>query len=275
MLVDRVLSDWQCVVLKILLLPGNAVLKEVLDKRREIHGEETYIETPQPKCDPNQEYTLSITPKPNPNSEDSIIILPKKAKIDESSFINYNATFVINLLEKCEHLRLFLKDSNTSESAWEAFVNLSAFAPRKQQVQRSLSPPAKEGLLSVRNSFISRVSAPVLDQLLDHLLEKRVLQDVELEKANEKHVRHEKARFVIDTVQRKGKAACRIMTLFLIENDPYLSKELRLDSQPLPHLTRNRERAEVEEIDDPSPSKKRRKKRRRRKKKFDLTLCIC
>jgi len=255
------------------------VLKDVLDKRRELYGEESCFEMPQCDLKADQEYTLSITPKPNTNSEDSIIILPKKAKIDESPSNNYNATFVINLLETFEHLWLFLKDSNTSEIAWEGFVDLSTFGSRKQQVQRTLSLPAKERLLCARNSFIRRVSEPVLDMLLDHLFDVGILLDVELEKAKANNVRNEKARFVIDTVQRKGKAACRIMTLFLIKNDPYLSEDLRLDSPPVPLLTRKRERAEVEEDDGPSPSKRRRKNKieERKEEKIKLTdyCCIC
>uniref|UniRef100_A0A4W6FGD7 CARD domain-containing protein n=1 Tax=Lates calcarifer TaxID=8187 RepID=A0A4W6FGD7_LATCA len=62
-----------------------------------------------------------------------------------------------------------------------------------------------------KRHFISRVSEPVLDCLLDKLLEQ----------AN-------KARDVIDTVRRKGTEASSVLISALCEVDPYLSRVLTL-----------------------------------------------
>ena len=56
----------------------------------------------------------------------------------------------------------------------------------------------------MREQFIERMSEPNLDSLLDKLLAKDVISDDELEAAMGKSLRADKARYVIDTVRRKG-----------------------------------------------------------------------
>uniref|UniRef100_A0A671XCU1 CARD domain-containing protein n=1 Tax=Sparus aurata TaxID=8175 RepID=A0A671XCU1_SPAAU len=77
-------------------------------------------------------------------------------------------------------------------------------------------------------SFIEGISGPVLKSLLDKLFEKKVLTDSERESADDKHNREDKARFVIDTVRRKGEAASLEVIEFLREVDPFLCKHLGL-----------------------------------------------
>ena len=56
----------------------------------------------------------------------------------------------------------------------------------------------------MREQFIERISEPNLDSLLDKLLDKDVINDDEMEAAMGKSLRADKARYVIDTVRRKG-----------------------------------------------------------------------
>uniref|UniRef100_A0A671XCW7 CARD domain-containing protein n=1 Tax=Sparus aurata TaxID=8175 RepID=A0A671XCW7_SPAAU len=65
-------------------------------------------------------------------------------------------------------------------------------------------------------AFIEGISGPVLKSLLDKLFEKKVLTDPERESADEMLNRGDKARFVIDTVRRKGEAASSEMIDFNI-----------------------------------------------------------
>uniref|UniRef100_A0A3Q1GJZ6 CARD domain-containing protein n=1 Tax=Acanthochromis polyacanthus TaxID=80966 RepID=A0A3Q1GJZ6_9TELE len=83
-------------------------------------------------------------------------------------------------------------------------------------------------LLEIRSSFINGTSGPVLNSLLDKLMEKKVLTDSERESADEMKNRSDKARYVIDTVRKKGDAASSEMIEFLCELDPFLCKHLDL-----------------------------------------------
>uniref|UniRef100_A0A3B4UU69 CARD domain-containing protein n=1 Tax=Seriola dumerili TaxID=41447 RepID=A0A3B4UU69_SERDU len=82
-------------------------------------------------------------------------------------------------------------------------------------------------LLLVRTKFINRVSEAVLNQLLDKLLERGVVNDDEMQSARTK-IRAEKARDVIDTVRRKGTEASSVLIAALCEVDPCLSRVLTL-----------------------------------------------
>uniref|UniRef100_A0A3B4WYT7 CARD domain-containing protein n=1 Tax=Seriola lalandi dorsalis TaxID=1841481 RepID=A0A3B4WYT7_SERLL len=64
--------------------------------------------------------------------------------------------------------------------------------------------------------------------LLDKLLEKKVITDSEWESADEMQNKRDKARFVIDTVRKKGEAASSEMIEFLCETDPFLCEHLGL-----------------------------------------------
>ncbi|XP_028455936.1 E3 ubiquitin-protein ligase TRIM39-like isoform X2 [Perca flavescens] len=88
--------------------------------------------------------------------------------------------------------------------------------------------PAEDRLWRVRPEFVKRVSDPVLNQLLDKLLERGVITDGEMQSARTQRGRADKARDVMDTVRRKGRAASSVLIAALCELDPVLSRELRL-----------------------------------------------
>uniref|UniRef100_A0A673AT92 CARD domain-containing protein n=1 Tax=Sphaeramia orbicularis TaxID=375764 RepID=A0A673AT92_9TELE len=82
---------------------------------------------------------------------------------------------------------------------------------------------------SLTFGFIHGVSEPNLKSLLDKLLEKGVVSDAEMDEVKGMQTRADKARFVIDTVRRKGKKASSEMIEFLRELDPYLCDDLDLN----------------------------------------------
>uniref|UniRef100_A0A665VL80 CARD domain-containing protein n=1 Tax=Echeneis naucrates TaxID=173247 RepID=A0A665VL80_ECHNA len=88
---------------------------------------------------------------------------------------------------------------------------------------------AHRRLLDVRASFIDGVSEPVLKSLLDHLLEKKVIAECEIDDIKGIWSKSDKARSVIDLVRNKGEAASSIMIEFLCEKDPFFSEHLGLN----------------------------------------------
>ncbi|CAJ1081552.1 LOW QUALITY PROTEIN: protein NLRC3-like [Xyrichtys novacula] len=87
--------------------------------------------------------------------------------------------------------------------------------------------PAEEKLRLARKRFVDSVSDPVLDDLLDVLLEKEVINNNEMESLRSK-IRADKARDLIDAVRAKGTEASSVLIAALCEVDRYLSKKLDL-----------------------------------------------
>ncbi|XP_045926420.1 NACHT, LRR and PYD domains-containing protein 1b allele 3-like [Micropterus dolomieu] len=209
-------------LLNVLLLPRNVVLRDVLRTRKKLVGDESYIETsPHCKLQPKQEYTLSTCP-----AEDSVLVQPTEAEFDCDNYDNYFPSFQVILETMRKHVKLFLRDTNSSHSVWERRVCLTG-------VKRSCGPSAlnlssDKRLLDIRSSFIEGISGPVLTSLLDKLFEKTVIAEAERESADEMQNRRDKARFVIDSVRKKGEAASSEMIEFLCEADPFLCEHLGL-----------------------------------------------
>uniref|UniRef100_A0A671VP86 CARD domain-containing protein n=2 Tax=Sparus aurata TaxID=8175 RepID=A0A671VP86_SPAAU len=99
--------------------------------------------------------------------------------------------------------------------------------PEEDSVPADDSIPAKDRLLLVRSEFVRRVSEPVLNQLLDKLLEGHVINDEEMQSATTK-TKAAKARDVIDNVRRKGTEASSVLIAALCDVDPCLSRVLNL-----------------------------------------------
>lgn len=94
-------------------------------------------------------------------------------------------------------------------------------------VVRILAEDSRERLLSVCREFVKRVSEPVLNQLLDKLLECCVINEDEILSATN---RTENARCtVIDMVRNKGTEASSVLIDALCEVDPCLSRVLDLN----------------------------------------------
>ena len=88
--------------------------------------------------------------------------------------------------------------------------------------------PAEEKLSSVRSQFVERVSGPVLNQLLDKLLDLDIINDEEMQSVKTQAVRQDKARKLIDTVKKKGTESSSVFIVVLRKVDPNLSRQLML-----------------------------------------------
>ncbi|XP_006810315.1 NACHT, LRR and PYD domains-containing protein 1b allele 3-like [Neolamprologus brichardi] len=210
--------------LSVLLLPKNVALRDVLHTRKKLVGDERYIETsPHCKLHPKQVYTLSTVPE-----DDSVLVQPIEAEFDEESYDNYFPSFQVILERNMNNIQLFIRDSISSTSMWQRQVYLLPSRVKSLCGQMPLSLSPNERLLNVRSCFIDGISPPVLNSLLDKLLEKKVITDAEREEADAMQNRSNRARCVIDTVRKKGEAASSQMIEFLSELDLLLCEHLGL-----------------------------------------------
>ncbi|XP_067434667.1 caspase recruitment domain-containing protein 8-like [Thunnus thynnus] len=214
-------------LLNVLLLPRNVVLRDVKRMRNEsADGRfiEWYIDIC-PNCTlfPKHKYRLSTSPE-----DDSVLVQPTVAEFDEEYYIDYFPSFQVKLKTIMKNIQLFLKDKNSSCCVWESQVSLQSTGVTKPQGQCARSLLSNERLKNIWTSFIDGISGPVLKSLLDKMFEKKVITDSERELADEMQNKRDKARFVIDTVTKKGEAASSEMIEFLCEEDPFLCKHLGL-----------------------------------------------
>ncbi|XP_035846731.1 uncharacterized protein LOC116054979 isoform X2 [Sander lucioperca] len=100
--------------------------------------------------------------------------------------------------------------------------------PAEDSVQTEDSDPADEKLLNVRAEFIERVSDPVLNQLLDKLLERGFINDEEMQSVTTKKSKADKARHLIDMVRKKGPKASSLLINTLCKVDKPVSEVLKL-----------------------------------------------
>ncbi|XP_056219646.1 NACHT, LRR and PYD domains-containing protein 1b allele 3-like isoform X2 [Seriola aureovittata] len=211
-------------VINVLLLPRNVSLRDVQRTRKKLVGDERYIEkTPQCKLQPDQVYTLSTCPE-----DDSVRVEPTESEFDCNDYDNFFPSFQVILETVKQHIKLCLRDTDSGRCVWERRVCLSSSGVKKSCGTIPLSLASNDRLLDTRSGFIDAISEPVLQSLLDKLLEKKVITDSERESADEMQNKRDKSRFVIDTVRKKGEAASSEMIEFLCETDPFLCEHLGL-----------------------------------------------
>lgn len=91
--------------------------------------------------------------------------------------------------------------------------------------------PTDKVLKEKRNLFVHSVSKGTINGLLDELLEKRVLNQEEMEKVRDENATaKDKARFLIDIVICKGHQACQICISHICKEDSHLAGILGLTS---------------------------------------------
>uniref|UniRef100_A0A4W5LTY0 CARD domain-containing protein n=1 Tax=Hucho hucho TaxID=62062 RepID=A0A4W5LTY0_9TELE len=98
----------------------------------------------------------------------------------------------------------------------------------------SLTGSTEQQLRSVRTEFVKRVSRPVLNELLDGLLQHTVINQEELESVMVIAERAEMARDLIDMVLRKGTESCSRMINLFVELDQCLCSQLQINSVGVP-----------------------------------------
>lgn len=103
---------------------------------------------------------------------------------------------------------------------------------------------ADQKLGSVRSQFIHKLSEPVLNRLLDELLQSEVITEGEMEDITAKGGRSDKARTLVDTVRKKGAEASSALINTLCEVDPCVSKDLTL--KPKQYVARRPRRSQDE-----------------------------
>lgn len=94
---------------------------------------------------------------------------------------------------------------------------------------------ADKELARVRSKFVENSSKELINQLLDDILEDKILNDGEKDSILEENSsRADKARCLIDTVVKKGNVASGKLIAHLQSRDPTLYSTLGLSSgQPL------------------------------------------
>ncbi|KAK9514422.1 hypothetical protein VZT92_027890 [Zoarces viviparus] len=158
-------------------------------------------------------------------------IQPEGKLFDSSYGPNFHPTFEVFLTLNTTKVTLSVQDEER-KAVWKRLVSLEGPRAEIQQRNPGRVPaqdrvPAEQMLLSVRTQFVNRVSDSVLNQLLDKLLEHRVITDAEMQTTRTKHGA-DKARDVIDTVRRKGSEACSVLIAALREVDEWLYTALNL-----------------------------------------------
>ncbi|XP_018519296.2 NACHT, LRR and PYD domains-containing protein 12 isoform X1 [Lates calcarifer] len=213
--------------LNVFLLPSNVPLQEVRTKQQN----SLFIEVPSYcRLIINHSYTVHCVKAHK--------VQPKKIEFDLDVGPNYLPTFQIRLPTNIEEATVTVRDQ-TDTDVWESEVDVSGQADMSVPAAAagtlsvpaaaagSLSVSAEKMLKSVRTQFISRVSEPVLQKLLDKLLERGVITDDEMDLSGTAS-RADKARVVMDTVRRKGSEASLALISALCEEDRCLSAELNL-----------------------------------------------
>ncbi|KAM3614377.1 uncharacterized protein V6R79_013267 [Siganus canaliculatus] len=207
-------------VLDVFLLPNNIPVTEVAAQEQGA----MYIRT-------SSNCTLSIDQKYSVRCEpEGFHIQPEREQFFLMYGPNFFPTFEVFLTNNPQRVSLSVHDKESRE-VWKREVSLTD--PERRNVPAQVRSPAEdlvsaeERLLSVRTEFIARVSDSNLKQILDRLLERRIVNDEEYESARAL-TGADKARTVIDTVRRKGNSASSVLISALCEVDPYLSRELNL-----------------------------------------------
>ncbi|XP_026216269.1 NACHT, LRR and PYD domains-containing protein 1 [Anabas testudineus] len=226
----------------VFLLPENIPLQEV---RQQQEGAE-YIEAPS-SCHLIKGHTYSL------HSPEKYRVQPLRAQFDFNYGPNYHPTFEIRPNSNAEEVTVMVRDQEETP-VWEYNARFNALASSSSSTQPPSSEPAsllpaggggpgpsgqtlprpeslqgeeEQKLLSVRTEFIDRVSGSVLKDLLDKLLENKVINSRELESIQTMS-RTDKARELIDLVLNKGNSACKIMIDNLCDLDPFVSETLQL-----------------------------------------------
>ncbi|KAI4793661.1 hypothetical protein KUCAC02_032575, partial [Chaenocephalus aceratus] len=178
-------------ILDVHLLQNNVLEEEVVKKhRRAVHIPLSS------DCELDIDHSYSVHCEP-----EGFFIQPESKTFDSRFGPNYHPTFQVSLTTSTEKVVLKVKDQG-GNVVWSYRVSLE-----------------------VRTEFKERVSSPVLKDLLDKLLESRVIIGSEMESVKAKS-RNDGALEVLDVVQKKGAAASSVLINALQELDPYLYREL-------------------------------------------------
>ncbi|XP_014395312.1 PREDICTED: caspase-1 [Myotis brandtii] len=113
---------------------------------------------------------------------------------------------------------------------------------------------ADKVLKEKRMVFVQSVTSGTINGLLDDLLEKRVLNQEEMEKVrNENATDMDKARALIDSVTRKGAKASKVCIDHICEIDSHLAEKMGLPSGAQSRTDHNTQYSQAEILPFPAP----------------------
>ncbi|XP_070966236.1 uncharacterized protein [Oncorhynchus clarkii lewisi] len=216
-------------ILKVLLLPSNVVLKEVLEERRSSNGDrEIYLETTSHcQLTPKQEYTLST------DLTDNHRIKPTKASfVDFQSYENYIPTFQLFMQSIVKEANIFLNENGSDEFVWDGLVWLPA-SPT-EFTSTVLAPPPATPSIPPGRAFITKhrmaleIRLGVLRPILLRLQQpdQGVLIDEEREEVLSLTTKTLQNQALLDMVIRKGARAQEHFYQALREADHCLVEDL-------------------------------------------------
>ncbi|XP_062303590.1 uncharacterized protein LOC134007888 [Osmerus eperlanus] len=212
-------------ILNVMVLPSNVPLSEVKEKQEGT----TYLRVSSDcRLSKGERYSLTC------HLEETPRIQPKFVLLDWNYGPNYHPTFQVFLRPVTQEAELSLLERKLEGvEVWSGLVPLTGAAvtgatTSEGPSERAQGERAEQQLKAVRSEFVKSVSVPVLNSLLDELRQHGVITQEEEESVKAIAERAERARHVIDAVLNKGAEACRMMTVFLLEQDSYMSKKLGL-----------------------------------------------
>ncbi|XP_038550815.1 uncharacterized protein LOC119884485 isoform X2 [Micropterus salmoides] len=153
-------------------------------------------------------------------------IQPTEEDFDLDFGPNYHPTFEIFLPTDKQEVTLTLQDQRNME-VWKRKVVVTDPALREENPARPQSGSPRSRLASVRSQFVDSVSEPVLNQLLDRLLQRDIINQEEMDSARSR-TRADRARAVIDMVRNKGTEASSALIEDFRMLDPHCSRNLNL-----------------------------------------------
>nr|XP_029538135.1 NACHT, LRR and PYD domains-containing protein 1-like isoform X1 [Oncorhynchus nerka]XP_029538136.1 NACHT, LRR and PYD domains-containing protein 1-like isoform X1 [Oncorhynchus nerka] len=216
-------------ILKVLLLPSNVVLKEVLEERRSRNGDrEIYLETTSHcQLTPKQEYTLST------DLTDNHRIKPTKASfVHFQSYENYIPTFQLFMQSIVKEANIFLNENGSDEFIWDGLVWLPA-SPT-EFTSTVLAPPPATPSIPPGRAFITKhrmaleIRMGVLRPILLRLQQpdQGVLTGEEIEEVLNLTKKTLQNQALLNMVIRKGARAQEYFYQALREADPCLVEDL-------------------------------------------------
>ncbi|XP_044201121.1 NACHT, LRR and PYD domains-containing protein 1b allele 2-like [Thunnus albacares] len=176
--------------LNVFLLPDNVPVPEVKAQQEKAE----YIEAPS-SCELIEGQTYSL------HCSEAFKIQPESARFDLNYGPNYHKTFEIRLTPSTDEATVTVQDQEKRQ-VWNYHAELPGPDQRRENLQKTkiLSGDEEERLRSVRTEFIKRVSIPVLNNLLDALLQDNIINHGEKDWIKEKHNRADKAQELIDMI---------------------------------------------------------------------------
>ncbi|XP_029604739.1 uncharacterized protein LOC115190798 [Salmo trutta] len=189
----------------------------------------------------NPEQSLKLNSSFRLNIPFSTAINPKRIHLIHRDSTTSFFRAIVKMTGVDIEMELFSEDERT---VWKEMVSHDEFVTDTRSTsavlgaggpaESSLTGSAEQQLRSVRTEFVKRVSGPVLNELLDGLLQHTVINQEEMESVKVIAERTEKARDIIDMVLRKGTESCSRMINLLVELDPCLCSLLQINTVGVP-----------------------------------------